>query len=88
MSAERVRRSPGDSSRKQVGTWRGLTTAVRPSMAFSATVYESNNQISFNAMGVSDFGTRANGVKHYMTSGTYYLQITSSCSWHVVARPG
>ncbi len=55
---------------------------------FSATVYEANNQISFNASGVSDFGARANGVKHYTTPGTYFLQISSSCSWHVVARAG
>lgn len=53
---------------------------------FSTTVYESNNQTSLNALGMSDVGTRASGVKHYITPGTYYLQISSSCSWRVVIR--
>ena len=51
---------------------------------FSAQVYSANNQIA--GFGVSDFGVKATGNKRYSAPGTYYLQISSSCSWSIDVR--
>ena len=53
---------------------------------FSAQVYDRNNQIA--GFGVSDFGIKASGNKRYSASGTYYLQISSSCTWVIDIRQG
>lgn len=51
---------------------------------FSAQVYDASNQPTL--LGVSDVGTSASGVKRYSTPGTYYLQISSGCSWSIAVR--
>jgi hypothetical protein len=40
---------------------------------------------SLTEMGVNQLGTQGNDTDHFHTGGTFYLEINSECSWHIIA---
>ena|SRR5579864_5377211 len=55
------------------------------SATFQVTVYESasNSQVDIAAIAL---GTQGPGVAFEDQGGTYYLQVSSECSWHVIVK--
>ena len=33
--------------------------------------------------GVNELGMKGSGVQHYHTGGTFFLEISANCDWHV-----
>ena len=52
---------------------------------FFVDVFESDHTPDFKAPGVSEEGDRDSGDYHVPSSGRFYLEITTTCSWTVEA---
>jgi hypothetical protein len=52
---------------------------------FVAEVFKGNGELSYENMQVNQLGKNDTGVEHFHTGGTFYLVITSMCSWQVSA---
>ena len=52
---------------------------------FIVQVYKENGEVSYENMLVNQLGKNDTGVEHFHTGGTFYLVVTSACSWQLSA---
>ena len=52
---------------------------------FIVTMYDEHNVVDYGTQQVNQLGPGGQGVEHYHSNGTKYLQINSECSWTLKA---
>jgi len=50
------------------------------------SVYDSTGRVSKDTPPVVQFGAKGSGTQHYHQAGTYFLGVTSRCTWHAKTR--
>jgi hypothetical protein len=50
---------------------------------FQVFIYDTDASISFTNSGVDERGKGGSEVDHYHSTGTFYLEVNSECSWHL-----
>lgn len=53
---------------------------------FVVEVYNGDGSISFENSAVNQLGNKGQDVQHYHKGGTFYLDISSECNWHLTAK--